>query len=62
MDLTWRDGQLAARVATVDNLESFIGQAAAVIALADVGDGRVGQYGVGPGSDRLLPAPPPAAS
>src|SRR5205823_9538857 len=57
-----KDGQLAARVATVDNLESFMGQAAAVIALADAGDGRFGQYGVGPGADRLLPAPPPASS
>jgi len=56
-----RDDQLSARVATVDNLESFMGQAATVLALGDLAQGRVGQYGVGPGSQRLLPAPPPAS-
>lgn len=52
-----RDNQVSARVTTIDNLESFMGQAATVLALADLDQGKVGQYGVGPGADRLLPAP-----
>jgi hypothetical protein len=49
------------RVSTVDNLESFIGQAASVLALRDVGRQPAGHYGVGPGAQRLLPEPPPGA-
>ena len=50
------DGSIAARLATVDNLESPIGQAAAVLALADLDEGRTGHYGRGPGAQRLLPS------
>lgn len=49
------DGSLSPKLATVDELESPMGQAAAVLALAGLGDGRVGHYGVGPGAQRLLP-------
>ena len=49
------DGSLGPRIATVDNLETPIGQAAAVLALADLADPRTGHYGVGPGAERLLP-------
>jgi hypothetical protein len=44
-----------AAVSTVNNLEDFRGQAAMVLALADLGQGRVGHYGVGSGADRLVP-------
>lgn len=47
---------LANRVSTVDNLESPIGQAAAVLALGDLDVPRTGSYGVGPGAQRLLPS------
>jgi len=47
--------ETAARVPTVDNLESFIGQAATVLALRDLGREPVSHYGVGPGAQRLLP-------
>ena len=50
------DGSVAPKLSTVDNLESPIGQAAAVLALADLGEGRTGQYGVGPGAQHLLPS------
>jgi hypothetical protein len=52
--------ETAARVSTVDNLESFIGQTASVLALRDLGKEAVGHYGVGPGAQRLLPETPPA--
>ena len=50
------DGSISARLSTVDNLESPIGQAAAVLALADLEDGRTGHYGRGPAAQRLLPS------
>jgi hypothetical protein len=50
---------ISARVSTVDNLESFIGQAAAVLALRDAGKQQAASYGVGPGAQRLLPETPP---
>lgn len=53
-----RDGEVGERLSTVDDLETFGGWAAAVLALEDVADGRFGHYGVGDGADRLLPAPP----
>ncbi len=49
--------ETATRVSTVDNIESFIGQAAAVLAVRDLGRDPVGHYGVGPGAQRLLPEP-----
>ena len=50
------DSEVAARISTVDNLESPMGQAAAVLALGDLAVPRTGHFGVGPGAQRLLPA------
>ena len=47
-------------MSTVDNVESFIGQAAGVLALRDAGKQPANHYGVGPGAQRLLPEPPPS--
>jgi hypothetical protein len=58
-----RQPETAARVSTVDILESFIGQAAGVLAVRDIGKRPPGQYGVGPDAQRLVPEPttvPPA--
>lgn len=49
--------EVAARLSTVDNLESSMGQAAAVLAVGELGVARTGHYGVGPGAQRLLPSP-----
>jgi len=46
---------LGTQVATVDDLEAEVGAIATVLALADLGRGVVGHYGVGSGADRLLP-------
>jgi hypothetical protein len=46
------------RLSTVDDLETFAGQIAAVLALEDGGTGLFGHYGVGDGAQSLLPAPP----
>lgn len=51
-----RDSTMAGRLSTVDNLESPMGQSATVLALEDLAGQRVGQFGVGPGAQRLLPA------
>ena len=53
-----RDAIANGKVSTVDNLESPMGQAAVVLALEELGESRVGHYGVGPGAQRLLPALP----
>jgi hypothetical protein len=53
------DGSLAPKLSTVDNVESPIGQAAVVLALEDLEVPRTGNYGVGPGALRLLPAVEP---
>jgi hypothetical protein len=58
--LVLRNQQVATRVSTVDNLESFIGQVAGVLGVAELGRTPVGHYGVGPGAQRLLPEPRPA--
>jgi hypothetical protein len=47
--------ETGARVSTVDDLESFLGQAAGVLAVRDIGREPAGHYGVGPGAQRLLP-------
>lgn len=52
-----RGDVVSARLSTVDNLESPMGQTAAVLALEDLGVPRFGHYGVGPGAQRILPAP-----
>jgi hypothetical protein len=49
----------ASRLSTVDDLESPMGQAATVLALADLGASRTGHFGVGPGAQRLLPPAQP---
>ncbi|MGH9222212.1 MAG: copper transporter [Acidimicrobiales bacterium] len=50
------DTTVSTKLSTVDNLESPIGQAAAVLALDDLDAPRLGSYGVGPGAQRLLPS------
>ncbi|MBA3267139.1 MAG: copper transporter [Acidimicrobiia bacterium] len=54
--LVRNDDEVGARVSTVDNLESPMGQAAVVLALEDLAVPRTGHFGVGPGAQRLLPA------
>lgn len=48
---------IAARVTTVDDLESLSGLMAVMLGLDDLGRDRRGHYGVGPGADSQLPAP-----
>lgn len=43
------------RVTIVDHLDLEEGRVAAVLALAEMGDGVVGHYGYGPGADAVLP-------
>ena len=52
------DGETSDRLSTVDNIGDFAGRLAAVLAIVDLGEGRIGHYGRGPGAQRLLPAPP----
>ena len=49
------DGELRARVSTVDDLDLAYGQLALVLALEDLAGGAVGHYGLA--ADRLLPSP-----
>ncbi len=49
------DAELAAIVATVDDLELMQGEVAAALGLADLREGVVGHYGYGVGADRVLP-------
>jgi hypothetical protein len=49
------DDELRQLVTTVDDLETFAGRAATVLALQDAARGRIGHYGVGDGADSLLP-------
>lgn len=51
------DPVISTRVSTVDNLESPMGQTATVLALEELGVPRYGHFGVGPGAQRILPAP-----
>lgn len=51
------DAVVTTRVSTVDNLESPMGQTAAILALEELAVPRLGHYGVGPGAQRILPAP-----
>jgi hypothetical protein len=51
------DHDISDHLSTVDDIDDFAGRLASVLALADLGDGRYGQYGRGPGAQRLLPAP-----
>lgn len=52
------DATLAGRMSTVDNLEDFRGRMATVLALVGLRSGSTGNYGVGPGADRMLPESP----
>ncbi len=54
-----RGDTVSGRLSTVDNLESPIGQTAAVLALEDLGTPRFGHYGVGPGAQRVVPSATP---
>jgi hypothetical protein len=49
---------IAGRLSTVDNIGDFAGRLASVLAIVDLGEGRVGHFGRAPGAQRLLPAPP----
>ncbi|HEV2767913.1 MAG TPA: copper transporter [Acidimicrobiales bacterium] len=49
------DDTLSARLSTVNNVDRFAGRLAAVLAIQDLADGRVGHYGRG--AQRLIPAP-----
>lgn len=46
---------IRAAVSTVDHAAAFRGRIATVLALVDLGAGRVGQYGTAAGAERLLP-------
>jgi len=52
-----QDRSLTGRLSTVDDIDDFAGRLAAVLALADLGEGRFGDFGRGQGAQRLLPAP-----
>ena len=52
-----RGDSLLTRLSTVDNIESPMGQTAAVLALEDLGVPRFGHYGVGRGAQHVLPQP-----
>ncbi|MGH9188622.1 MAG: copper transporter [Acidimicrobiales bacterium] len=54
------DPRAGASLSTVDNLESPMGQVATVLALEQLAAAQVGHFGVGPGSQRLLPPVSPA--
>ncbi|HEV7888269.1 MAG TPA: copper transporter [Acidimicrobiales bacterium] len=47
--------QAVTQMSTVDNVADFRGRMAAVLALQELGQGKVGQYGVGTGAKRLMP-------
>lgn len=47
--------ELDNRISTVNNVEDPRGRMAVVLALVDLGVGRVGHYGVGSGADRPVP-------
>lgn len=51
------DEVVAARITTVDDLESVSGLAAVVLGLDDLGRDRRGHYGIGPGAESQLPQP-----
>lgn len=49
------DDTLSSRLSTVNNVDRFAGRLAAVLAIQDLAEGRVGHYGRG--AQRLIPAP-----
>lgn len=50
------DGTLSKSASTVDDVDLVQGQVAIVLAVADAGEAKVGQYGYGTGADQALPA------
>lgn len=55
-----RDDEIVgARLSTVDDLDSAAGLAAAVLAVVDLGELKLGHYGTSDTASRLLPAPEP---
>jgi Copper transport outer membrane protein, MctB len=52
------DSALQRTVSTVDNADTSLGQVSTVLALAALTTGTTGQYGTGPGVDRLFPTAP----
>ena len=50
------DDTLSARLSTVSRIDDFAGELATVLAIQDLGEGRVGHYGRD--AQRLIPAPP----
>lgn len=55
VEMLRRDGSLGARLSTVDDIRSAPGITAAILAVRDLGAGRTGHYGQGPGAQRQLP-------
>ena len=51
------DAALARVVSTVDDLDNTMGQVALTLAVQELGTGRAGHYGEGPGASSHLPAP-----
>ncbi|HUQ40378.1 MAG TPA: copper transporter [Acidimicrobiales bacterium] len=51
--------ELAGALSTVDSAGDFRSRVAVVLALAELGSGRTGHYGQGPGANRLVPEPAP---
>jgi hypothetical protein len=51
------DAALARVVATVDDLDNTMGQVALTLAVQELGTGRAGHYGEGPGASSHLPTP-----
>jgi hypothetical protein len=51
------DAALARVIATVDDLEDLRGQVALTLAVQELGTGRAGHYGEGPGASSQLPTP-----
>lgn len=49
------DDRVLGRISTVDHAAGFRGRTAVVLALAELGENIVGQYGAGGGAERFLP-------
>ncbi|MDQ1437749.1 MAG: hypothetical protein QOK43_1378 [Acidimicrobiaceae bacterium] len=52
-----RQGEASNALSTVDNVGDFRGRVAAVLALQDLANKKVGHYGDGPHASRLVPEP-----
>ena len=56
--LVREEDTVSGRVSSVDAIEDYRGRMAAVLALAELRQGRTGHYGVADGAERLLPEAP----